>query len=100
MRNLPLTLRVITDSAGAVLATQQIIADVDIADYSRLVPENHSRAGDSVPARAYRRIVPRPDQFEYTVDVEVPERVLDAMDVDALHELVRAETDRLRATTE
>ena len=93
MRKLVLTLRVITDAEGRVLATQQVVEP----EYSRPAAETLSPADDSV--RAYRRIIPGPDQSEYTVDLEIAEGVLDPLDVDALHELVRVETDRIRASS-
>lgn len=78
---------IVEETSGEVVATQQIVSP----DYR--VPAQWSEEGSHVVA-VYRRIAAGPGQRSHEVEVDVPDDVLRAADVERFHSVVKSAVDR------
>jgi hypothetical protein len=94
-------LRVITDTNGKVLGTQQLVDPLAIAQtpvYSRLVPEQDTIPSQLQQMPVYSRITAGPGQQEHEIEVELPEQLFRDRNVTELHSIVQAEINRRQST--
>src|SRR5436309_3428017 len=94
-------LRVITDTSGNVLGTQQLVDPLAIAQtsvYSRLVPGQDTTPSQLQQLPVYSRITAGPGQQEHEIEIELPEQLFRDQNVTELHRMVQAEIDRRQTT--